>query len=146
MKPLTNFEINDMLENVANFKGTFMSDTLPTKIETNSSYVVNLDKNINQGTHWVAIYNDPKNDYVEYFDSYGMPPNTDTEEFLHSSDKSVKFNTSALQHLLSKSCGYFAAWYIMERSKGKSQYDVLYSMDQSNALINEMVIKKIFHL
>lgn len=146
MKPLTNFDIDKKLQNVKNYKGTFMSDALPERIADNGSYVVNLDKQRDDGTHWVAIYNDPKNDYVEYFDSFGLQPNKDTERFLRTSGKSIKMNSTQLQHLMSKSCGYFAIWYIQERNKGKSQYDVIYSMSMDNPLENEGRIKQYFKL
>ena len=146
MKPLTNYDIEGMLKNEKNFKGVKMSDALPQKIEDNGSYVVNLDKQKNNGTHWVGIYNNPNNDYVFYFDSFGSPPNIDTERFLRTSGKPIKMNTSALQYLKSKACGYFVIYFIKEMNKHNDPYKVLYSMNQFNSIDNELMIKKYFNL
>lgn len=135
-----------MLENVKNYKGTFMSDTLPSKIESDASYVVNLDKDINDGTHWTSIFNSPKLDYVCYFDSFGQVPNKDTEKFLRTSGKSIKFNTTPYQHILSNACGYFGIYFINEMSKQLDMYDVLSKFDITNAVENEKIIRKYFKL
>jgi len=32
---------------------------------------INLDISTGKGTHWVSYYNDPKYNFVEYFDPFG---------------------------------------------------------------------------
>lgn len=146
MTPLTNYDIENMLKNEKNFKGVKMSDVLPEKIEDDGLYVVNLDKQKNNGTHWVGIYNNSKNDYVFYFDSFGSPPNNDTERFLRTSGKAIKINSSALQFLRSKACGFYVVYFLKEMNKYNDPYKVLYSFDQFNSIDNELLIKKYFKL
>lgn len=146
MTPLTNYDIENMLKNEKNFKGVKMSDVLPPKIEDDGLYVVNLDKQKNNGTHWVGIYNNSKNDYVFYFDSFGSPPNNDTERFLRTSGKAIKINSSALQFLRSKACGWYVIYFLKEMNKYNDPYKVLYSFDQFNSIDNELLIKKYFKL
>ena len=39
------------------------------------AYVINTDESHLPGTHWIAVYfPEDKNNGVEYFDSYGLPP------------------------------------------------------------------------
>lgn len=123
-----------------------MSDTLPGIIESDASYVVNLDKDVNSGTHWTCIFNSTELDYVCYFDSLGMVPNKDTETFLRTSGKPIKFNTTRYQHILSNACGWYSIYFIKEMSKQLDMYDVLSKFDITNAVENEKIIRKYFRL
>lgn len=123
-----------------------MSDTLPPKIDSDSSYVVNLDKDVNDGTHWTSIYNSPKLDYVCYFDSFGLPPSQQIESFLRTSGKAIKFSTTLYQHILSNACGYYGIYFIREMNKNPDMYDVLSKFDLTNAMLNEKIIQKYFRL
>ena len=53
------------------FKGMFASDELPKEkdIQTRSTYIVNVDTNDKQGSHWLNIL--VEKDRCEVFDSYG---------------------------------------------------------------------------
>ena len=60
---------------VDNYQGTYSKDTIPNKPKADESLVINLTDYFDvDGTHCVAIYNDPKTRDVGYFDSYGMQP------------------------------------------------------------------------
>lgn len=147
MLPLNNFEIEQKLKNEKNFNGVFMSNRLPSKINI-GSYVFNLDKYENNGTHWTCALNDPKTDCIYYFDSFGISPNQDIEHFLKSSGKSIKINTTPYQHVLSKACGYFCIYFIKMMNKNNGDiYKVLYELlDLNDPLKNELTIKKYFNL
>ena len=69
--PLSNFDIDDALVNIKGYRGCFPKDQLPRKIKSREYTVVNLDDWGNPGTHWVCIVNQPKFDFVEYFDPFG---------------------------------------------------------------------------
>lgn len=147
LKPLTNFEIEAKLKNDKTFKGVYMSNRLPPKMES-GSYVFNLDRYENNGTHWTCAVNDPNQESIVYFDSFGISPNQDIENFLRSSGKSVIINTTPYQHILSRACGYYCIYFIkmMKKYKGDA-YKVLYdNFELDNPLHNELVIKKFFKL
>lgn len=127
------------------FRGVFTSDMLPKKMRRFESGVVNLDIATGPGTHWVCYYNDPKNDFVEYFDPFGehvfasILPNI--KKYLLSSGKhDIGYNSSFLQHPVSVKCGYFCMKYIRERNKGRSVGDVLYSFTQEPSDFNENIV------
>ena len=67
--PLTNFEIPKYYQNEPKFNGVYSRNNLP-KIK-DGTYVINFDefKSI-QGNHWIALY--VNNEYVTYFDSFGV--------------------------------------------------------------------------
>ena len=56
--PLTNDEISKLVEElkVKNFRGVFMRDIFPGKVDDVECGVVNLDLSNNNGTHWVCYY------------------------------------------------------------------------------------------
>lgn len=146
-KPLTNFEIEVKLKHDKTFNGVYMSNRLPAKMET-GSYVFNLDKYENNGTHWTCAVNEPNSDSVIYFDSFGISPNQDIERFLRTSGKKIIINTTPYQHILSRACGYYCIYFIKMMKKYKGDvYKVLYdNFELDNPLFNELVIKKFFKL
>ena len=53
--PLTNFEIQKYYKNEPRFNGVFSSNNLPKKIK-DGTYIIDLDKYSNVGTHWIALF------------------------------------------------------------------------------------------
>ncbi|GFU29721.1 uncharacterized protein TNCV_4503571 [Trichonephila clavipes] len=103
------------------FRGVFTSDLLPKKMRQFENGIINLDIATGPGTHWVCYYNDPKNNFVEYFDPFGdyvykILPNI-KRYLLSSGKKEIGYNSSFLQHPASVKCGYFCMKYISERNK-----------------------------
>ena len=138
--PLTNFQIDDALVNIKGYRGCFAKDSLPKKIKRQEYTVVNMDDSGNPGTHWVAIVNDPKCDFVEYFDPFGIMPSTEIHQYMKTAGKDIRFNDNQLQDTLSVRCGYFCCHYIRERAKGKQPLDVLYALTQTPSAYNEGII------
>ena len=69
--PFTNFEIQQYYQyyqynNIIKFNDVYSRDNVPNKIK-DVSYVTNLDKYANIGTHWIALYANRT-----YFDSFGV--------------------------------------------------------------------------
>ena len=67
-KALTNFELEKMALGIKDFRGVFMLNTLPKKMNKYESGIVNLDFAAGNGTHWVTYRGVGKNIY--YFDSF----------------------------------------------------------------------------
>ncbi|GFX27461.1 uncharacterized protein TNCV_4904381 [Trichonephila clavipes] len=53
------------------FRGVYASDSIPI-LKKKSTIVVNLDASSQPGSHWLAFYHE--NNCIEFFDSYGYPP------------------------------------------------------------------------
>ena len=55
------------------FRGVFARDKSPQRVGLIAALVGNLDTSKNPGSHWVAVYIDPRGRGY-YFDSYCLPP------------------------------------------------------------------------
>ena len=69
-------EIDDVLRNdlftKSIFEGVYALDKVPTNLQHNAIYVINLDKSKEKGSHWTALKID--REQVIYFDSLARPP------------------------------------------------------------------------
>ena len=61
-KTLSNFELEDAAKRlkISSFRGVFLLDTLPRKLNKKECGIVNFDKSGGPGTHWVAWYKNTK--------------------------------------------------------------------------------------
>jgi hypothetical protein len=56
IKPLSDLELTEYTRelNIPYFRGVYMKDQLPNKIQKNESMIINLDNSSGPGTHWVC--------------------------------------------------------------------------------------------
>ena len=93
MKPLSNLDIDKLLSNCKNYRGTFSKDMLPKSMNKNETTVVNLqDYFAGRGTHWVCIYNEEKLNCVEYFDSFGLVPPNEVVRYMKTTNKTIIYS------------------------------------------------------
>jgi hypothetical protein len=97
---LSNFDRDDALVNIKDYRGCFAKDKLPRKMKK-AEY---------PGTHWVAVVNDPKCDFVELFDPFGIIPSTEIHNYMKTANKAVRYNDNQLQDTLSVLCGYYCCF------------------------------------
>lgn len=105
------------------FIGVFSFDSLPKEyIEKRPGLiVVNTAFSASVGEHWVALFLSANS--VEYFDSFGLPPNGDyIMSFIAVNDpfNTYTFNTVPLQSMTATTCGKFAALFLYFRTIGCS--------------------------
>lgn len=94
------------------YKGTYSSDTIPKDYYDEASYIVNLSKSYELGSHFICIIK--RKSYVYYFDSYGIPPyNEDISKYLKSFKLPIYHNSVKIQHAKSKFCGYFCMLQVL---------------------------------
>lgn len=89
-----------------------MRDTLPKSPRQREYGVINLDRNIGDGTHWVA-YKKHGNKVI-YFDSFGnlTPP----KEFIeYVKDAKIYFNYDQYQNYGSSNCGHLALTFLYNK-------------------------------
>ena len=90
-----------------------MRDTLPKSPKQTESGVINLDRNIGFGTHWVA-YKKIGNKVV-YFDSFGnlKPP----KEFVkYMKNVKISYNYDQYQNYGSTNCGHLALAFLYNKT------------------------------
>jgi hypothetical protein len=106
----------------SNFVGVFASDRLPVSLSHYpASIVVNTDPAHKPGTHWIACYFD-KNRHLDYFDSYGDPPNTYNKlaEFASKNSSTLSYNDQQLQGPNTDVCGHYCIAFLTRRVHGET--------------------------
>ena len=140
---LTNFEISEYYENEPKFNGACSRDNLPANIKK-GAYVINLDKDEDAGTHWIALY--VKNKKVVYFDSFGVE-HVPKEIIKFIKNKDIIANIFRLQAYDSIMCGYFCIKFIdyMFDDKTLIDYTNLFSphdFKKDDKIIKDIIINQ----
>ena len=121
-KPLSILELEDAARKlkISYFRGVFLLDTLPRKLNKKECGIVNFDKSGGSGTHWVAWYKNGKTKI--YFDSYGVQPQL---EVIHYLGSPIHYNTDQLQPAGEVFCGHLCLYVLKELSEGREFQKVL---------------------
>ena len=146
--PLDEKTIESILSCQNSFVGCFASDELSHHIFKSPCFIiVNLDKRIMSGSHWIAIglfankleIFDPLG-----FDIFAWPTlSCDLLYFLHKYSFSRKVLVSKrIQASKSRNCGLYCIYYVMSR-KIKS-FQSLQSIFSSNCSLNDSILIKQF--
>jgi Ulp1 protease family, C-terminal catalytic domain len=126
---------------------TLMESDKKTKI----GIIYNLDLHDEPGSHWVAIYMDLKKGRVEYYDSYGSPPEqliyTFMRQFAEKLDsyyknrKTIYVDYNRHRHQYGGSeCGMFSMVFLLQRLQGYSLNDIG-EQNLTDKLVNELRFK-----
>ena len=120
-KPLSNFEIEDAVKKIGlkNFRGVFLIDTLPKKPKRNECAITNLDDT--SGDVWVTWFK--RGDKKWYFDSFGLPPPTELNDYLGD----VFYPTEQIQPRQKVFCGHLCLFVVKELQKGKGLQRIINS-------------------
>ena len=121
-KPLSILELEDAARKlkISYFRGVFLLDTLPRKLNKKECGIVNFDKSGGSGTHWVAWYKNGKTKI--YFDSYCVQPQL---EVIHYLGSPIHYNTDQLQPAGEVFCGHLCLYVLKELSEGREFQKVL---------------------
>ena len=114
-KPLSNFELEVAAKRlkIPSFRGVFLLDTLPKRLNKKECGIVNFDKSGGPDTHWVALY---KNGETKiYFDSFGVQPPIEVVEYLGSP---ISYNTDQLQPVGEVFCGHLCLYVRKKTQRG----------------------------
>ena len=109
------------------------------KVNRVGFYVINLDDKTGPGTHWVAMYYNPK--FTFYFDSFGMPP---PQELINKTDDRLVYNSSQYQNLKSVLCGYFCMLFIIEMYRTGDYHHFIRLLSETDSIENEKFVTDYF--
>ena len=138
--PLTNFGIQKYYQNEPKFNRVFSRDNLPNKIK-DGTYVINLDKYSDIGTHCIALY--VKNNAITYFGSFGVEHiPKEIKKFI--GNKNIIANIFRIQAYDSLMCRYFCIGFINFMFKGKSLTDYKNIFSPNNFKKNNDIILNYF--
>ena len=109
-------------------------------------FTYNLEPAYMSGSHWIATFT--KNNVINYFDSFGMPP---FQKIVNHAKKKTNKQTNTnlvhpnnqIQNLLT-TCGYFCSYFLNEMNKGNSYYDLLKVFNIHDTKYNEKFIEQCF--
>lgn len=121
------------------FRGVYARDTLPylTNTRRPSAYVINTDRALGPGEHWVVVWFDGRGN-SEYFDSFGfLPFRREIESFILRHCHTYRHNRRVLQNVLSSTCGLYALYYVLQKSRGASLQRVLSVFNPLKPLAND---------
>lgn len=126
------------------FLGVFARDELPTKLKYPSFFILNTHSRSQPGEHWLAIFYD-KIGRAEFFDSYGQSPEFyGLKKYLDTTSTNWTYNKKCLQSFFSNYCGLYCLFYLYQKSKGISLFEILNNFENKNKndfLINKFIQK-----
>ena len=122
-KGTTNFELVELanLLKIPNFRGIFMYDTIPEKINERECGIINLNKSDkNDYGHWVLYYKDDKQKI--YYCSYGSQIPENIKNYL---GKNILTSNFQIQSFDSDICGLICILILYLLSKGYEFEDII---------------------
>ena len=139
--PLINSEVNLIFTWSANFVVVYtnVANNLP-KIK-DEAYVINLDKQSDIGTHWIALY--ASNNNVTYFDSFGVE-HIPKEIKTFFSKSTILTNIFRIQAYDSIMCRYFCIGFIDFMFAKKTLTDFTNLFSPNNFKENDDIILNYF--
>jgi hypothetical protein len=139
---LSDLEIKDYFKNNKYFGGVLPKDKLFNL--KNKFYIVNMQNDIDPGTHWVLCFNVDKDTCI-YFDPYGLPPPENVLKRMLRTDKKCIRSDVQLQNLNTSYCGYFCIYVAERLLNGDSlNYIVTKIFNKKDLNKNEKLLKDFF--
>ena len=116
-KPLSNLEIIDAAKKLSlcGFRGLFLRDTLPKKLNLNECGILNLDSSSGDFTHCVMWFTKGKEKF--YFDSYGVQLPSELIAYLKSP---IFYNSELVQQSGEVFCGHLCLFTLKQLSFGNN--------------------------
>ena len=114
------------------------------EMKSGDSYILNLDRSTQRGSHYVGLYLSPTN--VLYFDPLGFPlVNSDVENgLLKHGVTEITYSKKIIQGGISFHCGVFViAFHIICVAKGKSMDDFISLFSDNDFRLNEKIATNI---
>ena len=124
------------------FIGVFAADKTPrTLTRFPCSMVFNTDIASKPGEHWVSVFIDV-NGYGEFFDSFGLQPQSEFLELMNNHCKAWVSNKQMVQNVMSSACGYYCIAHIHTRSKLNLSMFQFVNLFDNNLLNNDRRVIK----
>ena len=92
------------------FCGIYPLDMIPENLPANSLIVVNQDRAMQTGSHWIVLHY-KENNIIEHFNSVGKPPKRFIHNLVIGNKNTYMYNNKRLQACNSNTCGLFCLYY-----------------------------------
>ena len=134
-------QIINALKDVPSFQGVYPSDLLPQNIKY-GTFIINLDKHTQPGSHWVGVYFYKSFVNCFYFDSYGLfPPLFSITKFIKQHCIVWDYNRRQLQGPTTDTCGHYACLFALFMDRGYSPTEYINQF----TLQPDVQVKQLFH-
>ena len=100
-----------------------------------------MDDYGSQVTHWVCCNHDKARKTIEYFDSFGLPPDEWDKNTSLKGFKAFKMNNNQIQNINSVRCSYYCLLFLNERTRGTSFREIM-DMFTKYTKTNERLVRK----
>ena len=122
-------------------KGVFPSDRVPIYLRsTPGGIICNNQPHYMRGEHWISLFITPERT-GEFFCSLGFPIehySTYFKDFFYRNGvKHIISNTKRLQCENCSTCGYWVLYYLVNRSRNISMFDIVNEFDHSRTHVND---------
>lgn len=132
------------------FLGVFPKNQYPkvNNVKLPVCFIINKDKYLEPGSHWVSVFV-PKHDEIYYFDSFGIPPQTDPyvmKILKWFNKKTVEYSTVQIQPHDSSTCGLYSIYflYLLSLQKYSLEQCLMFFNHNCNLYLNDIKIKNLF--
>jgi hypothetical protein len=149
---LTNFDLIRFAKELKiNLVGVCSKDELRLIKPRIGGYIINMENSTDgSGTHWVALtlYQDNNIIHSLYFDSYGIAPPKEIEEYVKKiNDIKIAYNTRQIQKLQTTECGWYCLSMIYNMQYKRRSDNMIkdykhYMSKFSNDLTKDLIILK----
>lgn len=147
---MNSIEINKIMNGEnwrKNYGGIYPCDRLPQNLcrKCNFGIICNLSKSTSLGTHWIAIFMPEEGECLEYFDSYGIPPNNKyLLSFLEKNNQSYCYNKGQIQNFGSDECGEYCIFFLLLRFSG-IEFNTIINIFSNDLEQNDNFISNVIH-
>ena len=143
---ISNVYIDKLMEKISrSFNGTFSIDNIPVFDDDVFSIIINLSKQNEIGTHFIAVY--VLENKIIYFDSFGNQLNNSSlKRYLKKYKKPIIFSKIQIQNLLSSHCGFFCIAFILCIENGITLDDFLKKFYRKKLHLNDYICVKIIKI
>lgn len=124
------------------YGGVIAADQLPLIVHKPSIFIVNTDPISLPGEHWIVLF---MSTVCEHFDSAGMKPRDEFENYLTAKGPTYMYNDKRVQSFDTETCGLFCLFYCYFRCRGYKFKEIM-DMFYDNLLLNEMLVKYFYTL
>ena len=140
---VSNIYLNEMCKNLKNYQGTFSCNTIksPNYISTNETYIINLSKENEKGSHLIAIQLNAQDKKIKYFDSFGIPcSNEEILTFISRINTKYEYNSKQIQHFKSIHCGMFCLAFVKYHDNNSNSTNFLKMFKTVDLFKNDNIV------
>ena len=129
--------------------GVFAADQLPmTLSKYPCGFIANTDTYSKPGQHWCAFYVE-RAGVVEFFDSYGQKPATNSVHFkqwIAEHGPKVTSNDRQIQSDFSSVCGLYCLYFLHQRLNGHSMIQIVNSFTPDVSFNDQHIHERLMHV